>query len=93
MMESNIEKEKPIYIDQSILDFSEILIYELHYEWMIPIWVKKNLHVSNEKSIDGKIITKFAAATPDTCASFISKDKYENKNKEFKKDEGVKTSP
>ena len=32
MMESNIEKEKPIYIDQSILDLSEILIYELHHE-------------------------------------------------------------
>ena len=32
MIESNIEKEKPVYIDQSILDLSEILIYELHHE-------------------------------------------------------------
>ena len=32
MMESKIEKEKPIYIDQSILDLSGILIYEFYYD-------------------------------------------------------------
>ena len=36
---------------------------------------------------------KVAAAIPDTYAPFIPKDVYENKNKEFKKDQGVKTSP
>ena len=37
---------KPVYLGQAILDLSKIIMYEFHYDYMKPKYVKEKLHLS-----------------------------------------------
>ena len=42
---------KPVYLSQAILDLSKTIMYEFHYDYMIPKYIKQNLGSDSQVQI------------------------------------------